>query len=99
MHDSVFRSLTCHPQWGVSVPAPRDEVDKAARKADTSILTGRTMEEIEKAEEEEWAAVLADYHKRTRKHYQEVTGSKSSRTSDLLECPEALEAFAAAGEF
>lgn len=57
------------------------------------------MEDIVAAEEDKWAAVLADYRKRTRKTYQEVAGGKSSRTSDMLECPEALEAFAAAGEF
>lgn len=88
-------------QWFLYVPPPLDDddVDKAARKATTSILTGRTMKDIRKAEKGKWADLLADFHKRTRKTYQEITGGKSSRTSDLLECPEALEAFAAAGEF
>lgn len=57
------------------------------------------MKDIRKAEKGKWADLLADFYKRTRKTYQEVTGGKSSRTSGLLECPEALEAFAAAGEF
>jgi hypothetical protein len=88
-------------QWFLYVPPPLDDddADKAARNADTSILTGRTMEEIKQAAEEKWAAMLADFRKRNRKTYQDVTDGKSSLRSDMLECPEALEAFAAAGEF
>ncbi|KAG0654262.1 Golgi transport complex subunit 3 [Rhodotorula mucilaginosa] len=88
-------------RWFLYVPPPLDDddADKAARNADTSILTGRTMEEIKQAAEEKWAAMLADFRKRNRKTYQDVTDGKSSLRSDMLECPEALEAFAAAGEF
>ncbi|GAA5865628.1 hypothetical protein JCM3774_002077 [Rhodotorula dairenensis] len=84
----------------------RSEEDAASHRADTSILSGLTMKQLEDHERKQWAAVLEDYRKRTGKDYEEpikdaTAGSSSSGKgrSGLLECAEALARAAAVDEF